>query len=136
MKSFFVILLLLSTVIIGAAFMPPAELLPKNLKVLPNDITREELHKIMVGFKDALGVKCGFCHASAKGDSTHLDFASDDKPEKEMARHMMKMTMMLNSQYFNGMKTETGGMVQISCITCHNGKIKPVIKTDSTRFNF
>src|SRR6476661_10429646 len=68
----------------------------KNLKVLPKDISHEELDSIMDGFKAALGVKCGFCHATSKDDPKKLDFASDDKKHKIIAREMMKMTAKIN----------------------------------------
>ena len=61
----------------------------KNLKILPKDISHEKLGKIMHDFNDALGVKCNFCHAPSKDTANHHpDFASDDKPEKSIARQM------------------------------------------------
>ncbi|HTI09011.1 MAG TPA: c-type cytochrome, partial [Puia sp.] len=61
----------------------------KNLKVLPRDIPSKALQHIMVDeFDDGLGVGCGFCHAKQNG-SDRLDYASDAKPEKEIARTMM-----------------------------------------------
>src|SRR5450755_1801917 len=76
-----------------AATKPPDDHKFKNLKVLPKDISPEQLDKIMDGFKEALGVKCSFCHAPSKDSSIHHpDFASDDKPEKNIARKMWKMT--------------------------------------------
>src|SRR5579862_3104060 len=77
----------------------PADEPYKNLQVLPKDISPNDMKKIMVGeFEDALGVSCGFCHA--KKDSTELDYASDAKPEKQIARQMLKMTLKLNQDYF------------------------------------
>src|SRR4051812_4957330 len=72
----------------------------KNLKVLPKSISSKDLQGIMVDdFQDGLGVTCGFCHANAK-DGHGLDFGSDQKPEKEIARAMMRMTIRLNRKYF------------------------------------
>src|SRR5580704_16690402 len=63
-----------------------------NLKVLPKDISSKDLQKIMVDdFEDGLGVSCNFCHSSDK-NTGKLDFAADEKPEKEIARSMMRMT--------------------------------------------
>ena len=110
-----------------AATKPPAEHKHTNLKILPKNITDEELDKIMDKFKDALGVKCGFCHAPSK-DSTshHLDFASDDKPEKNIARKMMKMTGKINKKYFSYNKNEQGMFVPtVECMTCHRGSPHP-----------
>src|SRR5690349_11576706 len=80
-----------------AATSPPRKRTFKNLRVLSKKINPQELNGIMNNFKDALGVECGFCHAPAKDSSaTVLDYASDDKPEKEVARKMMRMTSKIN----------------------------------------
>ncbi len=74
----------------------------RNLKVLPKDISHDDLEKTMDGWKAALGVKCNFCHApSADSSNHHLDFASDAKPEKNIARHMYNMTAKINKKYFS-----------------------------------
>src|SRR3569833_975193 len=71
-----------------------------NLKVLPKDISSKELQEIMADdFEDGLGVSCGFCHANAK-DGHGLDFASDAKPEKEITRAMMRMTLRIIKKFF------------------------------------
>jgi len=51
---------LVLTVIMMSAFMPPPEKKGEGLKVLPKNISREDLHKVMEGFDVALGVKCNF----------------------------------------------------------------------------
>jgi hypothetical protein len=113
-----------------AATKPPEDHKFKNLKVLPKDISGDELDKVMDGFKAALGVKCNFCHAPSKDSSNHhLDFASDDKPEKDIARHMMRMTSKINKKYFSFNKNEQGQTIPaISCITCHRGDPHPEAK--------
>ncbi|MBX2921207.1 MAG: c-type cytochrome [Chitinophagaceae bacterium] len=98
-----------------------------NLKVLPKNIDHEELVKIMKGFNVSLGVKCNFCHVPSKTDPKKLDFQSDEKPEKDIARSMMKMTAKINKKYF---KSESGASSAITCITCHNGKEHPASKID------
>lgn len=92
----------------------------KNLKVLDKNISKEELEIIMKQFKTALGVKCSFCHAQSKTDPSKLDFASDEKEHKQIARGMMRMTMRINKKYF---KDDKEG--RISCFTCHNGNEEP-----------
>ena len=121
--------LLLATVVSLSAFMPrqqpPAQKF-KNLKVLPKNISKDELDEVMDGFKAGLGVKCGYCHSPMKDNPKRMDFASDEKPEKETARDMMRMTAKINKKYFHEMKTKEGkAMVAVSCITCHNGKTEP-----------
>ena len=76
-------------------------------------------------FEDGLGVACSFCHAEQKG-SHKLDYASDAKPEKSIARNMMRMTLKLNARYFQVHRPGLGdpGLV-ITCATCHQGKPRP-----------
>src|SRR5258708_776248 len=70
-----------------------------NLKVLPKNISSKDLSKIMVDeFQDELGVSCNFCHAENQ-DTHRPDYASDEKPEKEIARSMMRMTIGINEKY-------------------------------------
>lgn len=123
---------LVLTVISMSAFMPertkeaPEPKRERNLKVLPNDISREDLGKVMDGFKVALGVKCNFCHAASADDPKHMDFASDAKPEKDMARDMMRMTAKINKKYFH-IKDASNikSVLAVSCFTCHNGTAHP-----------
>jgi hypothetical protein len=121
-------LALIVVVMIGiAATNPPDEPKHKNLKILPKDISHEDLDKVMDSWKEALGVKCNFCHApSADSASHHLDFASDAKPEKNIARHMFRMTAKINKKYFSFNKDDKGESIPaISCITCHRGNPHP-----------
>jgi cytochrome c553 len=97
----------------------------KNLKVLPKNISHEELGKVMDEWRDALGVRCNFCHARDAATNKN-DFASDAKPEKLMARKMMEMTAKINKKYFKeDKKDEKEMMAAIACYTCHNGKAHP-----------
>ncbi len=121
--------LLAGAVIVGIAATNPPEEPPhyKNLKILPKNTTHEQMEQIMTGFKNALGVRCDFCHAPSK-DSTvhHPDFASDEKPEKNIARGMMKMTGKINKKYFSYNKNDQGDRIPtISCMTCHRGSPHP-----------
>ncbi|HEU0063799.1 MAG TPA: c-type cytochrome [Flavisolibacter sp.] len=98
----------------------------KNLKVLPKNISSNELNRIMVDeFSESVGMTCTSCHAKEKG-SERLDYASDTKPEKQIARNMMRMTLKLNRKYF-GVKHPLIGssILSISCNTCHKGEPIP-----------
>ncbi len=126
-KHFAVAAALFALMFIGMAATRPPDDRAKNLKVLPKDISHEDLDKIMDSWKAALGVKCGFCHApSADSTSHHLDFASDAKPEKNIARHMYKMTGRINKKFFSFNKDDKGNMLPtITCMTCHRGNPHP-----------
>lgn len=104
---------------------------PKNLKVLPKNISHDELEKVMHDWDTALGVRCNFCHAR-NTETNKMDFASDAKPEKNMAREMMKMTAKINKKYFKMDDDDKGKgehkddmMAAISCMTCHHGSAHP-----------
>ncbi len=96
----------------GAALAQPQMGPPKNLKVLPSDIEPQQLMGMMRGVSGALGVRCNHCH-------TPPDFASDEKPEKEVARAMIKMV-----QNIKGHADEyapDGRADKVGCWTCHRG---------------
>lgn len=99
----------------------------KNLQILPKNTTDKEMHAIMRDFSLSLGVRCGFCHASwADSTKRGLDFASDSKEEKKIARHMMQMTASLNANYFNfNNSTRPDTIHMIMCYTCHRGTKEP-----------
>ncbi len=95
----------------------------KNLQVLPKDISKDSLDTIMHHFTKALGVRCNFCHTMGNGK---MDFASDEKEEKGIARYMIKMAAGINSTYFNFEKSNRPDTINIvKCITCHHGNPHP-----------
>ena len=98
----------------------------KNLKVLPKNISSKQLSAIMVDeFTDDLGVTCNFCHAENK-DTHKPDYASDEKPEKQIARYMMRMTIRINKKYFKlGHPMIGDSTLAITCATCHHGTPHP-----------
>lgn len=96
---------------------------PTNLQVLPKDISSKDLMATMHGFTGALGVHCNFCHEQ-NAQTHHMDFASDAKPEKAAARVMMRMTAEIDAKYLTQLP-DKGGMMQVSCGTCHRGHSTP-----------
>ena len=86
---------------------PPA---PKNLKVL-KVTTGQEVGQIMRTFTVGLGVQCVYCHVAG-------NYASDDNPKKDVARHMITMTQVLNGNF-------SEGKLRVSCYTCHRGEPEP-----------
>jgi hypothetical protein len=114
-------------VLIGVAATRPPEEGYKNLKLLPKKITKQQLDKVMDEFKDALGVKCSFCHVHAKDDPKKWDFASDEKPEKSVARKMITMTNKINKKFFHGKSKvgEENAVLEVRCVTCHHGTAHP-----------
>ncbi len=104
----------------------------RNLKVLPKNISHDDLEKVMDEWKGALGVRCNFCHAASADNPRKMDWASDTKPEKEMARQMYTMNNKINKKYFHSKKGENGMMasIAVNCNTCHHGEAHPEIKDE------
>ena len=99
----------------------------KNLTVLPQDISKDSLNFLMDGYSNALSVNCDHCHAVSKDNPKKLDFASDDKIEKEIARGMIHMTDEINKNffqpYFPDPKPEQ--VFVVGCVMCHRGAVNP-----------
>lgn len=88
----------------------PAMPAPKNLKLLQP----EHLMETMQAFRVALGVRCDFCHVQG-------DFASDEKPPKEIARKMIVMAREINAKF-------PDGKMHVTCYTCHRGAEEPATR--------
>lgn len=93
---------------------------PTNLQVFPKDISHDDLIQAMRGFSFSLGVRCTHCHVE-KGDK--MDFASDAKKEKDIARTMLKMIGNINHEYIDKLGVESP--IQVQCVTCHHGLARP-----------
>ena len=95
----------------------------KNLKVLPPNITHDELIATMRNYARSLGTRCEHCHVqTATTPKEVFDFPSDAKPEKNVARTMIMMTRRTNVDYIS--KVNEHGNV-VTCATCHRGKTVP-----------
>ena len=88
----------------------------KNLQVLPKTTTKDEIKAMMKAQARALGVDCDHCHNVP-------DMASDDNPNKKVARQMMKMQAEINEKWLKGMKDAEKN--QVTCGTCHRGNENP-----------
>lgn len=104
----------------------------KNLRVLPPDITREQLLATMRGFTRGLGVRCNHCHVvTATEPEEKLDFAADTKEEKRVARVMYTMAREINTTWMARVEAAEGHEAtapaepRVSCWTCHRGKTEP-----------
>jgi hypothetical protein len=129
MAAVFVILVCLKSF---AHQRPDQDEPPKNLKVLPKDMSGDEVKKIMKVFTKSLGVKCDHCHVGTPQPDKpfpKFDFASDQKPEKEIARRMMLMVNDINMNHIS--KMDDGDLEHVTCVTCHMGNLKPVVTVDS-----
>ena len=112
----------------AAAPTPPREYpAPTNLKVLPHNLTGQQVHEIMQTWAGELGARCTTCHVVDKTKTSPdgkpvIDFANDHKEEKQTARIMVKMVEQINADYIA--KIDSSG-TPVSCGTCHRGELSP-----------
>jgi hypothetical protein len=101
------------------AVAPPAEKtveqVQKNIKVL-SGLPQSQLIPVMNFMSSSLGVRCTYCHVNK---DSKWDFVTDEKPEKNTARQMIKMVLAVNKDTFRG-------NTEVSCYTCHRGRTNPV----------
>lgn len=101
---------------------------PKNLQVLPKDMTTPQVAQLMRTFTTGLGVMCDHCHVSQQ------DRASDDKPPKLVARKMIAMMLAINKDFLKDVGEPLPAPAQpsplppmkVTCYTCHRGALKPL----------
>lgn len=110
----------------------------KNLHILPKDITEHEIDSVMHHFTNSLGVKCSYCHVR-NTETKKMEFASDAKPEKLIARKMMLMSIDINKNHFVEIEESLDSSFQkpgdttsvkymlkyVTCYTCHHGNPRP-----------
>ena len=93
-----------------------------NLRVLPPNITHDELITTMRGFARSLGTRCNHCHvANPPGSAEEFDYANDAKPEKNTARTMLRMVLNINDNYVS----KVDPAAHVTCFTCHRGHTTP-----------
>ena len=100
---------------------------PTNLKVLPKDLTGQQVHDIMEKWEGSLGAHCSTCHTADPKDigpngRPRLNFADDSKEEKATARLMYKMTEDINVNYVSKVPNSD---LPVTCGTCHRGHLGP-----------
>jgi tetratricopeptide (TPR) repeat protein len=123
---------LVSAALLLAAAAPLTAQIParfENLEVLPKDIGRDQLMAVMRAASLGLGVRCHYCHVAKPGGSENsladLDFKSDQKPEKEKARAMMRMVHTINQELLAKLPDRSDPPVNVQCVTCHRGSAVP-----------
>lgn len=113
----------------------------KNLHILPKDINKDQIDSVMHHFTRSLGVKCSYCHVH-NDETDKMDFASDAKPEKLIARKMMLMSIDINKNHFEQIEEELDStqinpqdtvassymLKYVTCYTCHHGEAHPEMK--------
>jgi len=73
------------------------EQVQKNIKVLKR-LAGVAVDSAMNFMSASLGVRCTYCHVNK---DNKWDFVSDEKPEKNTAREMIKMVLAVNKDHFS-----------------------------------
>jgi hypothetical protein len=122
--------LLLAVVAASAGAQQPGQGPPpraENLKVLPKDIPRDSLIQAMRAISLSLGVRCTYCHVSTDSAGVErFQFARDDKPAKDKARAMMRMTARINGELLPEVPGRRTPAVAVTCVTCHRSAPLPL----------
>jgi hypothetical protein len=139
MKKSIIVVFCLLGVFVFQAFTTSYEPRFKNLQILPKDISKDGIDSVMHHFTASLGVKCNYCHVKNM-ETNKMDFAKDEKPEKEIARKMMLMAIDINKNHFqqieesmdsgkNAITSDTSSvsymLKYVTCYTCHHGDPHP-----------
>ena len=99
---------------------------PSNLQVLPKDWPGSRLQPVMTGFTRALGVRCSYCHKGEEGKPLGTyDFSSDENPNKNRAREMLRMLGSIND-HLKKIQPSGDQRVNMWCHTCHRGRPRPI----------
>lgn len=115
---------------------PASSSLYTNLQALPQDVSRDDLLDAMLDNLRGLGLPrfqgrgCLHCHVGdLERPRGEWDYASDDKPEKQIARRMMTMVRDINENHLAGLGGAEGTL-RVTCYTCHAGRLDPTPLTD------
>lgn len=98
---------------------------PKNLQVLPKNLSRESLRSLMKRYSRELGVSCSHCHVEDPESQT-FDYASDDKANKQTARAMIAMLNDINDKYLAQLNRDPRYSLPVTCGSCHQGQSTPL----------
>ena len=152
MRTFAAGLVLALTVVGGVAAQTDAPQ-ARNLQVLPKDTPPQDVVALMQQFTRALGVQCTYCHvqvmpplltaeeaaaqaavappAAGRGrgrgrGGPPMDFAADDKRQKQTARVMLALVSDINATLATlGKPAAADVFVRVQCATCHRGVPNP-----------
>jgi hypothetical protein len=103
---------------------PPDSLI--NTQVIPHGTPVTEVVGTMRSFAFALDVRCTFCHVGEESTPlAQVDFASDEKRNKRVARQMMLMVQEVNRRLDTIPQPGTPE-IAVTCATCHRGVSRPV----------
>lgn len=101
----------------------PAALVFENIHTFERLPAGRLLNIMETGFSNSLGVTCTHCH-------NPNDWASDEKPRKQIARDMMAMVGKINSEHLAAIENLESDRPAVNCTTCHRGQVKPALNLE------
>ena len=127
MKKMSLILVTILSISVCLAFFQENKPKYENLKVLPKNITKQEMDSVMRHFSLSLGVRCNYCHVRETTGQKNFNFANDSLKNKLVARTMYKMMNKINKKYFKEdyAHQNVNRIPRVSCYSCHHGKAEP-----------
>ena len=103
---------------------PPDSLI--NVQVFAKNTPVVQVWGNMRNIAFGLGVTCTFCHVGREdAPLEQIDFASDEKRNKLVARQMMRMMQEANRR-IDSIPARATPAVSVTCATCHRGVSRPV----------
>jgi hypothetical protein len=104
----------------------PAETLFKNIQLFRGLAAGRLLMVMQMGFSNSLGVSCSHCHVGG-------EWEKEDKPQKQIARDMMKMVGTINNDLLKNIQNLKGPNSIVNCTTCHRGQVKPALDLEQPK---
>jgi len=102
----------------------PAGVVFDNIETFQR-LPADRLLRIMeTGFSKSLVVNCTHCH-------NPNDWASEEKPQKQIAREMMAMVGKINGELLSSIGNLKSDSPTVNCTTCHRGQVKPALKSEN-----
>ncbi len=98
----------------------PAETVFKDIKILKGVPAGRLLAIMNFGYGRSLGVSCTHCHTAGEWDKS-------DKPQKEIAREMSRLSKTINTELLPKIANLDSKQPAVNCTTCHRGEIKPAL---------
>jgi hypothetical protein len=102
----------------------PVAQVGKNLQVLKG-LQESQLYLVMNFIAVSLGEQCTFCHVTngkdPKTGQNNWIWESDNKPEKQAARRMLQMVLLINGSDKIDFRQNS-----VTCYTCHRGQRTPI----------
>ena len=90
----------------------------KTFKGVKNFTAEHFLLMMNIGWGKGLGISCTYCHNPG-------NWASEEKPQKEIARQMYGLRRIINDN-LKQINNLHDNPARVNCFTCHRGKILPV----------